>query len=169
MRNLQVIVIALLATTLSACSWMSSFYIINDTSESIIITYTLLPTDKKAFGYAITDSVVFYGLGEDSNGDIERFKKTGNTLSTGKHIRSLNNHQQVHTLTAPAKSAVTFEYGGLLNFSYGNSEMRDEIFENVVEMKIYRMDTGDSIILTKSMLSDMSRPFGQRNIALVFD
>jgi hypothetical protein len=124
--------------------------------------------DKNDYEYAVTDSVEFYNLIKDSNGDINRIK-TINSPINGKYSKRLNDNQLMHTITLAGKTAITFGNSQLFNFSYGNFKKRHEIFENIIEMKIYRMDSNESVTLTKSMLADLSRPFEEAGIALIFD
>jgi hypothetical protein len=67
MRRLRNITLLLLTTSLSSCSWLSCFYIINMTSDKIIITYTLTTTDPNDYDYALKDTLEFNKLTTDEN------------------------------------------------------------------------------------------------------
>jgi hypothetical protein len=168
MRHLHLIIIVFLTTSLSSCSWLSSFFIINDTSDVIVITYKLLPTSEKGYEFAITDAVEFHKVVKKVDGGIDR-KQTWDSKADGKFSKTSIDNQEVFTLTLSARTAATFGNSSLLNFSYGSFERRHKIFGNVIEMTIYRTDTQDSVTLKKSMLADLSRPFGRTDIALIFD
>lgn len=168
MKILRMITATLLTVALSGCSWLSSFFIINNTNNEIIITYELLPTDKNDTELALKDTIEFYKLVKDTKGNINQ-NKTFRSPINGSYAKTYTTEKQIISLTLLPQTAMTCGQGSLYNFSYDNSKKRHEIFSNVIQMKIYRMDLKDTIVLQQSTLADLSKPFNQTNIALIFD
>lgn len=168
MKTLRIIIATLLVLVLSSCSWLSSFFIINNTNSNITITYELLPTDKNDTELALQDTIEFYKLVKDTKGNINA-NKTFSSLISGSYTKTHTTEKQILSLTLLPQTAMTCGQGNLYNFSYDNDQKRHEIFSNVIQMKIYRMDLKDTIVLHQSTLADLSKPFNQTNIALIFD
>ena len=130
--------------------------------------YKLLPSSKNDFTFAIKDTVRFYNLKKDTEGNIDP-DDTKNSPTKGNYIKSEIDNDQVYTLTLSPKTAITFGHDALYNFNYRNIEERHKIFKNVIEITIYRMDTKDTLVLKQSMLADLINPFDKTDIALLFD
>lgn len=167
MKKIRIIIFLFLCTTLSGCSWLSSFYIVNDTDKSIIITYKLKQTPEDDYYYALKDTIKFFKLIKSEDGQIDR-KLSSNSPIQGEFIKRTQNKIEFYSLTIEAKTLVSSGQN-LGNFNYLDSSKRHEIFNNLIEMTIIRNDTKDTLILKKAMIADFSRPFGRHDIALIFD
>jgi len=167
MKKIRIIIFILLCPTLSGCSWISSFYIINDTNNTIIITYKLKPTSEDDDYYALKDTIEFFKLIKNEDGEIER-KLSCNSPIQGKFIKNTHNNIEFYSVKIQAQTLVSSGQN-LGNFSYLDQLKRHEIFNNLIEMTIIRNDTKDTLTLKKSMIADLSRPFGRHDIALIFD
>ena len=168
MRKIRIITFLLLTTTLSSCSWVSSFYIINNTKGDILITFKLKPTSKNDTNYALRDTIEFYKVIKNKDGNIDG-KLSTNSPTSGRFLKKIEKNIEKYSLTIKASTLISSEQNLYNNFSYTDEIKRHEIFENIIEMTIVRMDTKDTISIKKTMLADFTRPFERHDIALIFD
>jgi hypothetical protein len=157
-----------LCTTLSSCSWVSSFYIINDTNKPITIIYKLKSTLKDDDNYALKDTIEFFKLIK-SEVDIIDIKESCNTPIKDEFIKEIEANVESYSVTIKPKNFISSGQNLYENFNFSNHLKRHEIFNNLIEMIIIRNDTKDTLIINKSMIADFSRPFGRHDIALIFD
>ncbi len=152
-----------MSLTLRSCSWSSTFYIINKTKNKILITYSLKPTEETS--YALKDTIEFLKLSKNQDVDDEDLM-TENVVSEFSKISE--NGIEKYNVTIDSNVALS---GGerIHNFVFSRTEQRHQIFSNIIEMSVIRMDTKDTVILKPSLLAAFSRPFKRFDIALIFD
>ncbi len=165
MQKYYCLLLLIASTTFSSCSWLSSFFIINNTSKNIIVTYTLKPTADKDYAYALKDTLIFTKLRHNEN--INDDKILGNHF-TYEYSKQLLNGNENYSVTILPKTAMSSGYR-IPFFTFSNTEERHKIFNNLIEMTIVRIDANDTIKLNSTLLPDFSRQFGEHQIALIFD
>ena len=170
-QALKLSIIITLTTSLTGCSWISSFYIMNLTKDRIIISYSLKPNRNQNNSkydnccYALQDTVLFNKLNpkkESYDADI-----LGNSFTQG-YSKHITDSAIKFTVVINPNTSI---HGGfnIPTFSFYNSEMRHHIFENVINMKVIRVETKDTINLNPALLYNFSRKLGKTQIALVFE
>lgn len=171
---LKLSTIVILTTLLSGCSWVSSFFIMNLTNDRIIISYSLKPnktnsnTNTTKYGnccYALEDTILFNKLNPKEESYDDDILGDSFTQEYSKHS---TDSLRKFTVVINPHSAISGGYN-IPTFSFYNSEMRHHIFENLIEMKVVRVETQDTINLTPALLYNFTRRLGKFQIALVFE
>lgn len=165
MKLTKLVLLIFLSTSLSGCSWLSSFFIVNKTSDKISITYSLNPTSKDDYSYALKDEINFNELNNE--------EKEDNIDLIGKYIEKEYSKEvidgiEVYSVIIEPNTALCGGFN-LPFFHYGQTDERHKIFENLLEMTIIRFDTKDTIVLSPTSIADFSRPLNPHHIALIFD
>lgn len=172
MKRLLQLFLLMTITVLSSCSWESGFYIINKTSNQIIITYTLTSSDASKYEYALKESLEFYNLTVEENPNPNKNNIDDSDLIGAEYQQDYSKQtfggNETYTITLKPNTAIC---GGhqLPYFTYTQKDKRHQIFNNVLQMTVIRLDTKDTVTLKPALLSDFSRPFGKYDIALIFD
>ena len=164
MNKLKLISLIILTTTLSGCVWRSGFFIVNRTNNKIIITYSL--TSKSEHDLALRDTVQFFKL--DTSEDMDDDDIIGEPF-VQEYSKIFIDGGTRFTVTINPNTAMTGGYN-LYGFTYHPSDKRrKEMFDNVINMQVIRMDTKDTVNLKPSLLSDFIKSFGRHHTGLIFD
>ncbi|HXD93988.1 MAG TPA: hypothetical protein VNX01_12305 [Bacteroidia bacterium] len=166
MKKSKLIILLLLTTLLSGCCvWRSGFFIVNKTNNKIIITYSI--TSNTEGQLALGDEIGFYKL--DSTDDIAGGDGViGESFKNDYTKKVTNGVTEFETIINPN----TAMSGGIIlpGFTHApNDKMRHQMFNNIINMRIIRMDTKDTLNLKPSSLSDFTTRVGRHHTGLIFD
>jgi|GEM_PF-3634165 len=165
MKKTKLIIALLFTTLLSACSWRSGFFIVNKTNNKIIITYSITSSVEGQF--ALEDEIMFYKI-DSTKGIVGSDDVIGNSFKHDYSKKVTNGVTEFETTINP-NSAIS---GGLILYGFvhsPNDEMRHQMFNNIINMRIIRMDTKDTLNLKPSFLSDFTTRIGRHHTGLIFD
>ncbi|WP_207432586.1 hypothetical protein [Sabulibacter ruber] len=165
MKKSLLFIYSILVFSLSGCSWLSSFYIINNTQDKIIITFSLMPTQRSDYDFAIKDTIEFYKLKKDWKAEDSKLTKDS---SGGTYLKENRDGLEYYKMIINPNSAAS-SGSNLPNFTFQEKSYRREIFSNIIEMQIIRQDTKDTVWLKPSFLADFSKQLGKFDISLVLE